>query len=351
MKRFEAIVLGASGYAGGECLRLIQGHPGLTLKAAISESKAGTPVGSLFPHLASSVEAGFGAPSEIPEILDGAEGTVAVLSAASHGASAPLIAWLLESAEEKGVEVRVVDLSADFRYTDASTYEAVYKNGHGAPSILPLFACGVPEHVEAIPRHAGHPGCFATSILLAVVPLLKLGIIESEIFAAGITGSTGSGREPKETTHHPERHSNLFAYQPLVHRHVPEMTELAEKASGVRPKIHFVPHSGPFARGIHTTIQGKLRAPLDAEAIRAELARFYASSALVRVVPGTPRVKDVAGSCFAHLGVATDGESLAVFSVIDNLLKGAAGGGVQWLNRMLGLPDSTGLTQPAPGWI
>jgi N-acetyl-gamma-glutamyl-phosphate reductase len=351
MTRYEAIVLGASGYVGGECLRLVHGHPGLALRAAVSESKAGTTVGSLFPHLASSVEARFCSPAEIPAILDGAEGTVAVLSAASHGAAAPLIAGLLDAAEKKSVDVRVVDLSADFRYRDSSSYEAVYKNGHGAPSILPLFECGVPEQVEGVPRHAGHPGCFATSVLLAVVPLLKLGIIESEIFAAGITGSTGSGREPKETTHHPERHANLFAYQPLVHRHVPEMTELAEQASGVRPRIHFVPHSGPFARGIHTTIQGTLRAPLDAEAIRSELARFYAASPLVRVVTGTPRVKDVAGSCYAHLGVATEGDTFAVFSVIDNLLKGAAGGGVQWLNRMLGFPESTGLTAPAPGWI
>jgi N-acetyl-gamma-glutamyl-phosphate reductase len=351
MTPFETLVLGASGYAGGECLRLVQGHPGLTLKAAVSASKAGATVGSLFPHLASTVDARFRPPSEIPAILGECEGTVAVISAASHGASAPLIAELLAAAEKKGVAVRVVDLSADFRYRDASSYEAVYKNGHGAPSILPLFYSGVPEHVETVPQHAGHPGCFATSVLLAVVPLLKLGISESEIFASGITGSTGSGREPKETTHHPERHSNLFAYQPLVHRHVPEMTELTEKASGLRPKIHFVPHSGPFARGIHTTIQGTLRARLDAEAIRTELARFYAASPLVRVVPGTPRVKDVAGSCYAHLGVATEGDTVAVFSVIDNLLKGAAGGGVQWLNRMLGFPESMGLTAPAPGWI
>ncbi len=350
MTRFETIVLGASGYAGGECLRLVHGHPGLKLKAAVSESRAGTTIGSLFPHLG-SIDARFHAPSEVPSILDDTEGTVAVLSAASHGASAPLVAELLEASAKKGVDVRIVDLSADFRYRDAARYEAVYQNAHGAPFLLSLFECGVPEHVDVVPRHAGHPGCFATSVLLAVVPLLKLGIVEKEIFAVGITGSTGSGREPKDTTHHPERHANLFAYQPLVHRHVPEMTDLAEKASGVRPAIHFIPHSGPFARGIHTTIQGRLRAPLDAEAIRQELARFYAASPLVRIVPGTPRVKDVAGSSFAHLGVATEGDTVAVLSAIDNLLKGAAGGGVQFLNRMLGLPESMGLDNPAPGWI
>jgi N-acetyl-gamma-glutamyl-phosphate reductase len=351
MNRYEAIVLGASGYVGAECLRLIEGHPRLTLKAAVSESKAGESITSLFPHLSSLADARFRSPSEIPSILEDAWGPVAVLSAASHGASAPLIGELLSSAAAKSVDVRVVDLSADFRYREASSFQAIYKIPHGAPGILALFDSGLPEHVEAVPRHAGHPGCFATSVLLAAVPLLKLGIVEPDLFVVGITGSTGSGREPRETTHHPERHSNLFAYQPLVHRHVPEMIELAEKATSVRPRIHFVPHSGPFARGIHTTIQGRLRAPLDADAIRSELARFYADSALVRVVPGTPRVKDVAGSSYAHLGVATGDGTVAVFSVIDNLLKGAAGGGIQWLNRMLGLPPSTGLTPSAPGWI
>jgi N-acetyl-gamma-glutamyl-phosphate reductase len=350
MNPYDAIVLGASGYVGAECLRLVEAHPRLALKAAVSESRAGVAVSTLFPHLA-SIPAKFRPPSQIPSILEESEGTVAVLSAASHGASAPLVSELLACAAAKGIDVRVVDLSADFRYREAASYEAVYKKPHGAAPILSLFESGLPEHVEGIPRHAGHPGCFATSVLLAIVPLLKLGIVEPEIFAVGITGSTGSGREPRETTHHPERHSNLFAYQPLVHRHVPEMMELAEKASGVRPKIHFVPHSGPFARGIHATVQARLRAPLRAGDIRAELSRFYVDSPLVRVVAETPRVKDVAGSSYAHLGVATEGESVAVFSVIDNLLKGAAGGGVQWLNRMLGLPQSTGLSQSAPGWI
>jgi N-acetyl-gamma-glutamyl-phosphate reductase len=176
-------------------------------------------------------------------------------------------------------------------------------------------------------------------------------MVEPEIFVAAVTGSTGSGREPKPGTHHPERQSNLFAYQPLAHRHLPEMVSLAEKASGARSEIHFVPHSGPFARGIHATVQARLRSPLSADAIRAELDSFYSGSTFVNVAAAPPRVKDVAGSNYAHLGVAADGGTVAVFSVIDNLLKGAAGGGMQWMNRLLGLPESTGLMQPGPGWI
>lgn len=353
MTSFETIVLGASGYAGAECLRLVYGHPSLKLTAAVSESKADSSIANLFPNLQSSFDLRFRSPGEIPAILEASRGTLAVFSAANHGVSAGLVAGLVEAAASKEVELRVVDMSADFRYRDAAAYQAVYGKEHGAPALLPRFVCGVPEHVAEWSdlRYAAQPGCFTTAVVLAVVPLLKLGMIHPEVFVSGITGSTGSGREPKPTTHHPERHSNLFAYQPLGHRHLPEMVALAEQAAGRRPTIHFVPHSGPFARGIHATVQAKLLTPLDAVTIRGELAQFYRGSPFVRIVSGTPRVKDVVGSNFAHLGVAADGETVAVFSVIDNLVKGAAGGAVQWMNRLLELPESAGLTQPGPGWI
>lgn len=353
MSSIETVVLGASGYVGAECLRLIHGHPSLKLIAAVSESRADSTIESLFPYLQSSFDLRFRSPEEIPAILEASRGKLAVFSAASHGVSAGLVGTLVESAEKKGVEVRVVDMSADFRYRDAAEYRSVYGKEHGAPSLLSQFVCGVPEHVTKWKdaRHAAQPGCFTTAVVLAVVPLLKLGMIHPEVFVSGITGSTGSGREPKPTTHHPERHSNLFAYQPLGHRHLPEMVSLAEQAAGARPTIHFVPHSGPFARGIHATVQARLRTPLDAETVRGELAQFYRSSPFVRIVPGTPRVKDVVGSNFAHLGTASDGETVAVLSVIDNLVKGAAGGAVQWMNRLLDLPESAGLTHPGPGWI
>lgn len=352
MSSFDTIVLGASGYVGAECLRLVHRHPNLRLTAAISESRADASIESLFPHLQSSSDLRFHSPGEIPAILEAARGPIAVLSAANHGVSAGFVGEIVETAEQKGIELRVVDLSADFRYRDADAYSTVYGKDHGAPALLKRFVCGVPEHVsEWSTRYAAQPGCFTTAVVLALVPLLKLEMIHPEIFVAAITGSTGSGREPKPTTHHPERHANLFAYQPLVHRHLPEMIALTEQATGVRPSIHFVPHSGPFARGIHATVQARLRTPLDADTIRTELAQFYRQSAFVRIVSATPRLKDVVGSNFAHLGVAANGETVAVLSVIDNLMKGAAGGAVQWMNRLLDLPESTGLTEPGPGWI
>lgn len=350
MKSFATVVLGASGYAGAECLRLVQAHPNLELRAAVSESKAGSSIESVFPHLQSSIDQKFSSMDELPSILGRSGEKVAVFSAANHGVSAGLIRAFLAIAEKAKIDPAVVDMSADFRFGDAASYGAIYGE-HGAPELLSEFSCAVPEHSTETPRFAAQPGCFTTAVVLAVVPLLKLGLVHPEIFVAAITGSTGSGREPKPTTHHPERQSNLFAYQPLAHRHLPEMVALSEKASSTRPAIHFVPHSGPFARGIHATVQAELRTALDAEGVRAELAQFYRSTPFVRVVSGAPRVKDVVGSNYAQIGVATDGETVALFSVIDNLLKGAAGGAMQWMNRLLGLPETTGLLAPGPGWI
>ena len=275
----------------------------------------------------------------------------AILAAAPHGVSAKLIDSLLTMAEQAGNAPRVVDISADFRYATAVAYETVYKHPHGAPARLAQFTCAVPEHLaELRTPHVAHPGCFATSILLASVPLLALDLIEPQLFVSAITGSTGSGRKPSEGTHHPTRHSDLYAYNALAHRHAPEITACAQSASGVAAHFAFVPHSGPFARGIHATVQAVLKKPLDTEQILKRLTDFYAHSPFVRVVNSPPRLKDIVASNYARLGAVSDGRTVAVMSVIDNLNKGAAGGALQWMNRLLGFPESTGLTTPAAGW-
>ena len=165
-----------------------------------------------------------------------------------------------------------------------------------------------------------------------------------------MTGSTGSGRSPQAGTHHPERNSNLYAYKALQHRHAPEVAALVEAASGTRPDIHFVPHSGPFARGIHVTLQAHARKAIDVGKLRAIYRDAYRDAAFVDVIDATPRLKNVVASNRAEIGVATDGKSVAVFATIDNLVKGAAGGAMQWMNRLWKLPEAEGLTAPAPGW-
>lgn len=346
------MILGGTGYVAGELLRLLAGHPNLTLAGAVSGSRAGDPVGSVFPQLAAAYpEARFVGPDDTEALLREHD-EMAVFSAAPHGASAAMLARLLDEAERSDCRLRIVDASADFRYPTREAFEAVYDQGHGAPQLIERFRCAVPEHLAATgTEHAAHPGCFATSVLLGSVPLLAAGLIRPMLFVAAITGSTGSGRTPTATTHHPERHGNLFAYKPLAHRHAPEIAALAESATGVAADFAFVPHSGPYARGIHSTLQAPLAAGVDRAALAEALTEYYRDAPFVRVVDGTPRIKDVAGSNYAHIGVAADGGTAAVFVVIDNLLKGAAGGAMQWMNRLWSLPEAAGLEQPAPGWI
>jgi N-acetyl-gamma-glutamyl-phosphate reductase len=354
--KVPTIVLGGTGYVAGELLRLIAGHPSLDLKAVLSDSQPGEVVAKSFTHLTPALgEMTFSSLEQIKKRVAETQ-NCAILSAAPHGVSANLIDGILSAAEKAGTKPRVVDISADFRYSSAAAYEAVYKHPHGAPERLRQFTCAVPEHLAKAPTpHVAHPGCFATAQLLAVVPLLKLGIVEPRLFIAGVTGSSGSGRTPSAGTHHPQRHSDMYAYNALGHRHAPEVVALSAAASGVQPEVCFIPHSGPFVRGIHVTVQANFsqaaaRKSLQSAELIAAFAEFYKGSQFVRVTNEMPRVKDVTASNYAQLSAATDGKTVAVMCVVDNLTKGAAGGAMQWMNRLLGFEESLGLTAPAPGW-
>ncbi|MBC7984107.1 MAG: N-acetyl-gamma-glutamyl-phosphate reductase [Candidatus Obscuribacterales bacterium] len=349
--RVPTIVLGGTGYVAGELLRLIVGHPALELKAVLSDSQPGELIAKSFAHLAPALsDRKFSSLAEIKQLV-ATTPSCAILAAAPHGVSAQLIDGVLAAAEAAGTKPRVVDISADFRYATTDAYQAVYKHAHGAPNRLQQFTCAVPEHLAKAPtQHIAHPGCFATATLLATVPLMKLGICEPRLFVAGVTGSSGSGRSPSTGTHHPQRHSDMYAYNPLGHRHAPEIAALTATASGTTPEICFIPHSGPFVRGIHVTVQATARKPITTSELIAALEGFYSHSPFVRVTSEMPRVKDVVGSNYAQLSAATDGKTIAVMSVVDNLNKGAAGGAVQWMNRLLGFDESLGLTAPAAGW-
>ncbi len=347
--RLPVGVLGGTGYVAGEILRLLTAHPSLEPIIVASDSQAGTPVTTAFPTLFPRLEGLiFARRDELTAAV--ADGRLAgVFSAAPHGVSAAMLDDLLTAAP---AGFRIVDVSADFRYPSAAAFEAVYGLAHGAPGRIGDFSCAVPEHLAKTPAgHIGHPGCFATAMLLGIVPLLRAGLIDSHVFASGTTGSTGSGRGPKDTTHHPERHANLFAYKPLDHRHSPEVEELARAAAPTPLQLHFVPHSGPFARGIEVTLQGRCTGNPAAEELNAALTSAYAASPFVHVTPAPPRLKDVVGSNQARLSAATDGYAWMVSVVIDNLLKGAAGGAVQWMNRLLDLPETAGLDAPAAAWL
>lgn len=350
-KNVPAIVLGGTGYVAGELLRLIAIHPRLKLQAILSDSQPGEPVAKSFAHLAPVLgDLKFSSLDEIKQLV-AKTSNVAILAAAPHGVSAKLLDGVLAAAEAAGQKPKLVDISADYRFADAETYAVVYKHAHDAPERLKQFTCAVPEHLATSPTpYVAHPGCFATAQLLAIVPLMKLGLAEPRLFVTGVTGSSGSGRTPSAGTHHPQRHSDMYAYNPLGHRHAPEVAALTLAATGIQPEVCFIPHSGPFVRGIHVTVQATAKKPLKTPELIAALADFYKHSPFVRVTSELPHIKDVAGSNYAQLSAATDGKTIAVMSVVDNLTKGAAGGAMQWMNRLLGFDESLGLTAPAAGW-
>jgi N-acetyl-gamma-glutamyl-phosphate reductase len=373
------VVLGGSGYVAGELLRLLAGHPVFRVEAVLSESRAGERVTAAFPHLAGTVfddlvfagASGGDRGGESLRRLVTAFPSLGVFSALPHGEAAGRLDALLAQAEATGCDARVVDLSADFRHRDAARYEAIYGRPHGAPARLAEFRCALPElerdgagaAAADTARHVAHPGCFTTAATLALAPLLAGGWIEPRATVVAVTGSTGAGRTPVATTHHPERRSDLFAYAASGHRHEPEMRALlaacggdpggGARSDGGEPAIHFYPHSGPFARGIHATVSARLARPASATDVAAGISSFYGSlsSSFVRLLDAPPRLQTVVGTNRCDLGVVVRGEEVAVFAAIDNLVKGAAGGAVQWMNRLSGLPDTAGLALPGLGWL
>jgi len=346
-------VLGGSGYVAGELLRLLSSHPRFSAAGVVSAGHVGEPVAAAFPHLE-----GTSVGRLTFEGLDDAcaklrpRDPVGVFAATPHGATAELLDTFLSRAEDAGAVPRAVDLSADFRLRSPEAFAAVYGKAHGAPARLPSFVCAVPEHRAGRPEaHAAQPGCFTTSVVLPAYPLLKAGLCEGPLFVSAITGSSGSGRLPSPATHHPERHSNVRAYAPLAHRHEHEMRQLlAPAAGGIEPDVEFVPHSGPFARGIHATLRLSLRERISAEDAVKVLNDFYGPASFVIASIPTPSLTEVVGTNRCRIGVAVRDRTLVATSVIDNLVKGAAGGGVQWMNRLFGYYDDLGLRLAGLGW-
>lgn len=366
-----AVVFGGTGYVAGELLRLLVNHPNFATAAVFSTSQVGEPVTGAFPHLAGTkLDALHFVGEEEGAAWFTRKGPLAVFTAPPHGAAAPLLARLFNdrsAAKKAGAELddrdlHVVDLSADFRFEDAQQWAQIYGKPHGAPELLPHFACAVPEHFVpprngSAPQHAAQPGCFTTSVVCAAWPFFKLGLVEDGVFVAAMTGSSGSGKTPGAGTHHPERHATLYAYSPLAHRHEAEMKKLLGAACrGCEPDVEFVPHSGPFVRGIHATVRMTLRgdpAASDAEFARELVSRvnaLYGERSFVHATATPPKLTEVVGTNKCRLGIFVRGRTLVVTSVVDNLTKGAAGGAIQWMNRLFGYDDRAGLELPGLGW-
>ena len=344
-KTISTVILGGSGYVSAELIRLVLSHPSFRLDAAVSSSHQGERLDEMFTHLAGAAEDMTFAGIEALEPILANKRQVALFLALQHGETASALQLMGPSLHDA---VKVVDVSADFRLANPDTFAEVYGQPHGAPELYSKFHCGLPDLESDTPdAYISHPGCFTTCVTLGSAPLAKLSLLASpHLTVSAVTGSSGAGRQPRAGTHHPQRQSALWAYEPLRHRHIPEMQQLL----GVE-RIDFVPHSGPFSRGIHSTIFADLKQETSTENLVTQYTEFYKSSPFISVGTRLPSVKEIVGSNRCHIGISVDGKRVVVTSVIDNLVKGAAGGAVQWMNRLFGLSQDTGLTAPMPGYI
>lgn len=350
MTMADACILGGAGYGGGELLRLLCRHPHVRTLRAVSRSSGGQPVWETHPNLRGLVDIAFDTEPDWSRLA--ASENPVVFSAMPHFELARQLPDLEQAWAGAGLSERLtlVDLSGDFRLGDAAGFERAYGRAHPYPEALDTFVYGLPERNGAALRGArriANPGCFATAVQLALLPLAEmegLGLIA----VSAVTGSSGSGTSPSATTHHPARAGDFRAYKIHAHQHEAEIRRLlgAESARGYR--LSFVPHSAPIVRGIFATVQLHTPAALRAANGSAgeHYADFYAGHPFVRLVEDTPRVAAVTGGNFCDIAVHQNDGIMAVMAALDNLVKGMAGQALQNMNLALGFDEMSGLDMP-----
>lgn len=343
-KRFKAAIIGGSGYGGAELARRLLMHPDVELVRVASIDHVGEPLSAVHPHFEGATALKFEnlAPAEA------AKGCDVVLLALPHKVTAAKVPELIAAG------VKIVDMSGDFRLRDAAAYEKFYGAKHPHPDLLDgTFVYGLPElNREALKKakYVASPGCFATSMELALLPLARAGLLDGAVVhVQGITGSSGSGIAPAAGTHHPSRAGNLKTYKPLEHQHVPEVVQTLRDAGAKSLELRFVPVSAPLVRGIFTTCFLELPAEIDAARLTAMFDETYAQEPFTRRPRSRlPEVVAVAGSNYVEVGfqagAALDGKrTVATFAAIDNLIKGGAGQAIQNMNLVLGCDERASL--------
>jgi N-acetyl-gamma-glutamyl-phosphate reductase len=344
MNRIKTAIVGASGYTGMELLRLLLGHPGVELVAVTSRAEAGKSLGTVFPRFQKAPGAALKFIEPDPDAI-AATGAKAAFLALPHGVAAEIARALLERG------LKVIDLSADFRLRDAAVYEEFYGHPHPAPDLLGEAVYGLPEiRREAIEeaRLVASPGCYPTSILLPLLPLLRGNLIHPEtIVANSMSGVSGAGRKADLTLLFCECHESARAYGVPKHRHLSEIEQELSLAAKEKVTISFLPHLIPVNSGIVTTTTAMLRAGVTPEAVGAALDAAYADAAFVRLLGrgGCADTKNVTRTNFIDIGWQHDPRTgrVILMSAEDNLGKGAGAQAVQSFNLMFGHAEIDGL--------
>lgn len=334
-------IVGGTGYTGAELLRLLAVHPDVQLAAITSRGESGRQVSDLFPNLRGHVDLHFSEPD-----IDQLSEADLVFFATPHGVAQSMVPHLLARG------TKVIDLSADFRIKDTGIWEHWYGQSHSCPELIDEAVYGLPEINRENIRSArlvACPGCYPTSILLGFLPLLAGGVIAlDDLIANAASGVSGAGRIGSINNLYTELSDNFKAYGVDGHRHLPEIEQQLAELVGGSVQLTFVPHLLPIIRGIHATLYGTLiKQDVDLQEL---FEQYYADEPFVDVLPPAiyPQTRSVRGSNTCRIAIArpNDGQKVVVFSVIDNLVKGASGQAIQNMNLLFGLPETSGLMAP-----
>lgn len=334
--KLKIAIFGGSGYGGSELLRILLLHPDAEVIFVTANEQAGKAVSDVHRNLLGLTNLQF---IKAPDDFEGLADLDCAFLALPHGQAMDLAPRLPEN-------VKVIDLSGDFRLNDAEAFAQHYGREHTAMNAQTQFVYGLTETNRAVIRTAGriaNPGCFATATLLGLAPLVANNLLSCRVIVDAKTGSSGSGAKAAANTHHPQRSNSFYAYKPFTHQHVPEIEQELKSVGEWDHELVFMTHSLPVARGIFSSIYTETRNEISAADARAMFAEFYRESFFVRLVEGSPDINWVKTTNFCDIGFAARGRQLVVFTAIDNLVKGAAGQAVQNMNLMFGLDERTGL--------
>lgn len=333
MDKIKIAIFGGSGYGGSELLRILLFHPNTEIVLVTANESAGKLVSEVHKNLFGLTDLRF---SPAPEDLSNLEADIAFF-ALPHGQAISLVPKLPEN-------IKIIDLSGDFRIDDADIFQKYYKLEQS--DLQSEFVYGLTEiNREQIKtaNKIANPGCFATATLLALAPLVSNMMITGKVIVDAKTGSSGSGVKPAANTHHPQRMNSFYAYKPFIHQHVPEIEQCLRSIGSFDNDFVFMTHSLPVSRGIFASCYLETTVNFPAEDIKKLFEYFYQDSFFVRLVEGSPDINWVKTTNFCDLAFHSNGKQIVVFSAIDNLVKGAAGQAVQNMNLMFGLDEKTGL--------
>lgn len=338
----KVAVVGATGYTGVELLRLLVNHPHVQVSHVTSRENAGTRVDAMFPNLRGFLDLDFSA----PEVEQLAESDL-VFFATPNGVAMRSAPALLAAG------VKVIDLAADFRIKDISLWEKWYDMQHACPELVEEAVYGLPELNRAAvagARLVANPGCYPTAVTLGLVPLIEQGLVDLDIIADTKSGASGAGRKAAVAHLLCESGDTFKAYGVSGHRHQPEIAQTLSKLADKPVGLTFVPHLLPMIRGIHATLYADLKEGQDLAAIQSLYEQRYQHEPFVDVMPkgSHPETRSVRGANICRIAIhqPQGGKRLVVLSVIDNLVKGAAGQAIQNMNIMFGFSESTGLQSP-----